>query len=117
MSTSMAGGLTFAIILFALGVLAIGLCRVSGRASRDEELGELTVWDFTAERWVHLPPGAEPGPGQMTRRQIERTPGMELSYRAPGYGEKELAALDAGLTQLFEELGPPPARKQEGESA
>jgi hypothetical protein len=92
---------------------------VSGRASRAEELGELTVWDFAAERWVHLPPGGKPGPGQMTRRQIERTPGMELSYRAPAYGEKEAAALDAGLTQLFEELGPPSAVRdeQDGEAS
>jgi hypothetical protein len=44
---------------------------------------------------------------------------MELSYRAPAYGEKEAAALDAGLTQLFEELGPPSAVRdeQDGEAS
>jgi hypothetical protein len=96
-----------ALLIVALLCLAGGLCRVSGRAARAEELGELTVWDFAAERWMHLPPGAKPGPGQMTLRQIERSPQLELTWLAPAYGEKAAASLDAALTRMLEELGPP----------
>lgn len=49
------------------------------------------VWDFSTEKWVDLPSGTKPGPGQMTSRQIEKTDPLELLYLAPAY-DAELAA-------------------------
>ena len=38
MSTAAAASWTFAIVLLLLGLLAVGLCRVAGRASRQEDV-------------------------------------------------------------------------------
>lgn len=67
-----------------------------------------TVWDFDAEEWVELPPGVEPGPAQMTARDIAKADELELLYLSRAY-DRASAAIDEGLTRLFEQLGPPPA--------
>jgi hypothetical protein len=54
------------------------------------------VWDADAEQWVDIPPGAVPGPGQMTSRDLAEADQLELLYRAPAYD----AALDAGCDRL-----------------
>lgn len=71
----------------------------------------LTVWDTTTHRWVHLPPGVQPGPGQMTNRDIEEADQLELLWLSPAYDEAA-AAVDEGLSRLFEELGPPPTAEE-----
>lgn len=55
-------------------------------AAADRRVG-LSVWDSPAQKWVHLPPGTEPGPGQLTSRALEEAGQLELLYAAPAYGE------------------------------
>jgi hypothetical protein len=80
MSTPEAASLTVGILLFALGLLVIGLCRTAGRVSRAEEQ---RVWDNAAGQWIQLPPDAAPGPGQLTVDQVTGADPLELLYLAP----------------------------------
>jgi hypothetical protein len=92
-----------AFALLAAAFLALGLGRAAGRGSRAEEaLGR--VWDFDAEEWVDLPYGAEPGPKQMTRQQIEGADGMELSWLAPAYDPATDPEWAAGRARLLDAI-------------
>lgn len=97
MSTAAAINWTIAIVLFLLALLTLGLCRAAGRASRAEEAyAARRVWENASERWVDLPPGAEPAPGQMTRDELTAADPLDLTYLAPAYGPD----LDARLDRL-----------------
>jgi len=66
----------------------------------------LTVWDLTAERWIHLEPGTQPAPGQLTRDQLTAADQLDLLYLSPAFGEG-IATVDDSLDRLFTRLGPP----------
>jgi len=78
MSTSWAAGLTFAILLFALGALVIGLCRAAARADRHAEVARTLVWDTATRQWVRIPAGAARGPGQLTIREVADADALEI---------------------------------------
>lgn len=87
--------LAFAAFLILAAVVLFRLCRTP-RATKQQRAAEarkrvgLTVWDFAAEAWVELPVGAEPGAGQMTRRQIDEADQLELLWLAPSYSGPDL---------------------------
>jgi hypothetical protein len=71
MSTTTACWL-IAAVLFLVGLLllAFALCRVSaGSAAVDESRSR--VWDTELGRWVRLPYGTKPGPGQLTEAEVD----------------------------------------------
>jgi hypothetical protein len=70
------------------------------------------VWDAAAERWVDLPPGSVPGPGQMTAREITDADPLELLWLAPAYD----AALDAGCDRLRQAIRDEQTNTTEGDS-
>lgn len=49
----------------------LGFAFVLLRLCNTRHRGGLRVWDEAAERWVYLPPGVEPGPGQLTEAQVD----------------------------------------------
>jgi len=61
------------------------------------------VWDTTAEAWVPLAPGAVPGPGQMTEREIDEADALELLYLAPAYDAELAAGCDRLLQAIRDE--------------
>jgi hypothetical protein len=98
-----------------IGAFGIALIRISTRrrpseaeraAAASKRVG-LRVWDLATEKWVDLPYGVKPAPGQVTSREITNGDPLELLYRSPAY-DRAAAAIDEGLSRLFEELGPPP---------
>lgn len=103
MSTFTAGFLVVAFVGAGLSAAYWQLRRAAAEEStRDRLIREArertTVWDAAAEKWVDIPPGAVPGPGQMTVREITEADPLELLYRAPAYD----AALDAGCDRLWD---------------
>lgn len=70
MSTLTAALTAVGVVAACLLLLAFGLCRAAGRGSRAEEAGT-QVWDTGLGRWVRLPYGARPGPGQLTEREVD----------------------------------------------
>lgn len=86
MSTAAAINWTIAIVLFLLALLALGLCRAAGRASRAEEAyAARRVWENASEQWVTLPTGVVPAAGQMTRDDLAAADPLDLAYLAPAY--------------------------------
>ncbi len=97
-TAAVAYGATIAVGTVAWARIARNLRRPSEAeriAAADMRVGFL-VWDFTAETWIRLTPGIEPGPGQMTARQIEEADPLELLYLARAYDPH----LDAGEARL-----------------
>lgn len=95
MSIDIAMNWGIAVILGAAGVALIRLCRAP-RPVRVRQPG-VTVWDSATDRWVRLAPGAQPGPGQLTARQIAELDQLELAWLAPAYDRFDLGA---GLKRL-----------------
>ena len=103
--------LAYVTVLLLAGVALVRLCRRPSEAERVDAARKrvgLRVWDMAAEEWVALPPGVGPGPGQLTAREVTDADPLELLYLAPAY-DRSSAAIDEGLSNLFEALGPPPA--------
>lgn len=73
-----------------------------------------TVWDPAVEEWVTLPPGVLPGPGQLPEEEVAEIRELRLLFEAPAF-DRAAAHLADGLTDLFEELGPPPLSEKEEE--
>ncbi len=106
-TAAVAYGATIALGTVAWARIARNLRRPSEAervAAADMRVGFL-VWDFTTEQWMRLTPGTQPGPGQMTARQIEEADPLELLYLARAYdpypdtGEARLqAAIDNDQT-------------------
>lgn len=61
------------------------------RLCRTRRRPVVTVWDFTAHTWTTLPPGTQPGPNQMTARDIATADPLELLWLTPAY-DRDLAA-------------------------
>lgn len=70
------------------------------RTRRPAQCAGTRVWDTAAERWVYLPPGVAPGPGQMTGREVDEADALGLLYLAPAYD----AELEAGCDRLLRAL-------------
>lgn len=89
-----------AAVLFPVGLLflAFALCRVSaGSAAVDESRSR--VWDETANRWVRLPYGAKPGPGQLTEAEVDAFDRFQIALddlvTGPHWEAKRERLLDA----------------------
>lgn len=68
--STLTAALTAALIVAGLLFLAFALCRIAaGSAAVDESRSR--VWDEAEGRWVRLPYGAKPGPGQLTEAEVE----------------------------------------------
>lgn len=69
--STLGAALTAALIVSAcLLLLAFALCRIAaGSAAVDESRSR--VWDEAEGRWVRLPYGAKPGPGQLTESEVD----------------------------------------------
>lgn len=105
----------FLIVAVVLAVaLAGGLWQI--RAARREDAKQdqfiregctpgLDVWDDHANRWITLPPGVKPGPGQYTDREVVSLDQLELAWDAPAYGETTVdPAWDAGCERLWDAI-------------
>jgi hypothetical protein len=69
--STLTAALTAALIVVAcLLLLAAGLGRAAGMASRTEE-ARGRVWDERLGRWVRLPYGTKPCPGQLTEAEVD----------------------------------------------
>lgn len=104
--------------LIVAGVLAIGVpavwwqirAAVREESQQDRFIREactpgLTVWDDNADvhRWITLPPGVKPGPGQYTDREVASLDQLELAWDAPAYGDTAVdPAWAAGLERLWD---------------
>lgn len=80
----------------------LALCRAAARTPATEEPRGQRVWDFDAEDWVDLPPGAEPGPKQRTSRQLEDMSGLDLLYLSRAYDPATDPQWAAGRERLFD---------------
>jgi len=97
-------------------VLAVGLPSTfllirraqAAESERDRFIREactpgLDVWDDNVRRWITLPPGVKPGPGQYTDREVTSLDRLELAWDAPAYGETAVdPAWAAGLERLWD---------------
>lgn len=93
----------YAAVIGGLGVALIRIsCRPRPTAAQRVAAARVrvgfTVWDFDAEEWVELSPGVEPGPGQMTARDIAKADELELLYLSRAYDP----AWDAGRERLWD---------------
>ena len=77
----------YAVVFAAAAVVLYRLCRTPRPTA---------AWDMAAEEWVHLPPGVQPGPGQLMGREIAEADPLELLYLSPAYDPE----LDAGFDRL-----------------
>lgn len=101
-ATAIAINLAVAGLLVLAALLILGLCRATSREfPAREPLGR--VWDFDTEEWVDPPADGEPGPQQMTGRQIADADDLELLWLSRPY---ERAAVDpswaSGLERLWD---------------
>jgi len=77
----------------------------------------LDVWDDHAHRWITLPPGVKPGPGQYTDREVVSLDRLELAWDAPAYGETSVdPAWAAGLERLWDAVRDHHTNTTEGDS-
>lgn len=89
---------TLTAALIVAGVVAVGLPAVWWQiraAAREESRKDcfireactsgLTVWDDRANRWLTLPPGVKPGPGQYTDREVASLDELTVAWDAPAY--------------------------------
>lgn len=88
--------LGIAALFLGTGCVLYRCCRTPRPASPDQAAAALgwagtRVWDHAAEAWILLPPGIEPGPGQMTERQLEAADRLELLWLAPAYNADSFA--------------------------
>lgn len=99
MSTSaIAINLTVAALLVFAALLTLGLCRAAGRPYPAKETRGQRVWDETAEQWITLPHGVQPGPGQLTEAEVKARDRIQIALN-------ELATdpeFTAGRERLFD---------------
>lgn len=106
----LAAAVLVAVLLF--GSLPVACWRIR-RAFREESPRDrfireactpgLDVWDDHTQRWITLPPGVQPGPGQYTDREVVSLDQLELAWGAPAYGETTVdPAWAAGLERLWD---------------
>jgi hypothetical protein len=107
MTTAEAALIVFAVVSSSLAGTYFALARARRKPSERARIiaaaharTGLTVWDTTTHRWVHLPPGVQPGPGQMTNRDIEEADQLELLWLSPAY--------DAGRERLKKRINSEP---------
>lgn len=76
----------------------------------------LEVWDDNTLRWVTLPPGVRPGPGQHTDREVVALDQLELAWDAPAYVRPVVdPARAAGLERLWDAARDEHTNTPEGE--
>lgn len=79
----MSDALIFLGCWLGLGILAAAAFSRYKRRRPSEAC--VAVWDFAAEKWIDLPPGVKPGPGQMTARDVAEADPLELLYLSNAY--------------------------------
>ena len=115
--------------LTVVGVLAIGLpaawwqIRAAAREeSRKEQFVReactpgLDVWDDHANRWITLPPGAKPGPGQYTDREVVSLDQLTLAWDEPAFDPATDPQWAAGRARLFDAVRDHRTNTSEGEA-
>lgn len=67
-------------IVLALVALFLGfaLCRIAAGTDAVDE-SRSRVWDEVAERWVRLPYGTKPGPGQLTESEVKARDRIQIA--------------------------------------
>ena len=114
MSTLTAALIVVVLIAAGLLLLALGLCRAAGMASRAEETRG-RVWDFEEEEWIDPPVDSEPGPKQMTGRQIADADGLDLLYLSRAYDPATDPQWAAGRARLLDAIRDERTNTTEGE--
>ena len=77
-STETACWLIAAVLLLVALFLGFALCRISASsAAVDESRGR--VWDERLGRWVRLPYGTKPGPGQLTEAEVKARDRIQIA--------------------------------------
>lgn len=91
-STETAVNIAFAAVLAAVAVVMVRLCwkprpaeSRRDRFIREECAPGLAVWDDNVHRWITLPPGVQPGPGQYTNREVASLDELTLAWDKPAF--------------------------------
>lgn len=91
-SAGVAVNIAFAAVLAATAVAMLRVCwkprpaeSRQARFIREECAPRVTVWDDHANRWITLPPGVKPGPGQYTDREVVSLDELTLAWDEPAY--------------------------------
>lgn len=104
-------------VLFVL-LLIVGsipaVCWQIRRARREESLRDQIlragqppaqrVWDDDAQRWVDLPAGVRPGPGQFTAAEVAAFDDLVLAWDAPAFDPATDPQWAAGRARLLNDL-------------
>lgn len=110
MSTLTAALIVAGVTTAGLLLLAFALCQISaGSAAVDESRSR--VWDEATERWVRLPYGAKPGPGQLTEAEVDALDRFQIALDDPVTGPQ----WEAGRERLFDAVRDHRTNTPEGE--
>lgn len=102
-----------AAVLFLVGLLLLagGLCRVGGMASRAEETRG-RVWDTELGRWIRLPYGVQPSPTQLTEAEVDSLDRFQIALDDLAGGPQ----WEAGRERLFDAVRDHRTNTTEGEA-
>ena len=64
----------------------------------------IDVWDDHANRWITLPPGVKPGPGQYTDREVTSLDQLTLAWDEPAYDPASDPQWAAGRARLLDAI-------------
>ena len=109
--STLTAALTTTLIVAGLLFLAFALCRIAaGSAAVDESRSR--VWDEAEGRWVRLPYGAKPGPGQLTEAEVDSLDRFHIALDDLVTGPQ----WDAGRERLFDAVRDHRTNTTEGEA-
>lgn len=97
-------------------------CRAARReeSQKDRFIRECTpgleVWDDRLNRWITLPPGVRPGPGQHTDREVASLDELTLAWDADPFDPAADPQWAAGRERLFDAIRDHRANTPEGEA-
>jgi hypothetical protein len=97
-ATAIGINLAIAALLVFAALLTLGLCRAAGRPYPAKETHGQRVWDETANRWITLPYGVQPGPGQLTEAEVNTLDGFQIALADLVTGPQ----WEAGRERLFD---------------
>jgi hypothetical protein len=107
----MSGLTAFLIVAVVLAVSLRGTYVLIRRAqaaesTRDRFIREactpgVDVWDDSVHRWITLPPGVKPGPGQYTDREVASLDELTLAWDAPAFDPATDPQWAAGRARLL----------------
>ena len=108
---------TLTAALIVVGVVVVGVpalwwqIRAAAReeSRKDRFIREactpgLDVWDDHANRWITLPPGVKPGPGQYTDREVVSLDRLTIAWDEPAFDPASDPQWAAGRARLLDAI-------------